>query len=93
MLIVYAVAGVLVLVFLIRRFVRHRQTLEQYRDERERHAESVLASIRHENECLEPSEALQPVLAGLESGTSRLSRDAGRGYGADACGVVPAARA
>lgn len=65
MLIVYAVAGVLALVFLIRRFVRHRQTLEQYRDERERHAESVLASIRHENECLEPSEALQPVLAGL----------------------------
>lgn len=65
MLIVYAVAGVLVLVFLIRRFVRHRQTLEQYRDERELHAESVLASIRHENECLEPSEALQPVLAGL----------------------------
>ena len=54
MLIVYAVAGVLVLVFLIRRFVRHRQTLEQYRDERERHAESVLASIRHENVLSHP---------------------------------------
>lgn len=65
MLIVYAVAGVLVLVFLIRRFVRHRQTLEQYRSERARHAESVLASLRQANESLEPDEALQPVLAGL----------------------------
>lgn len=64
-MIIYTLAGVFVLVFLIRRFVRHRQTLEQYRDERARHAESVLASLRQANESLEPEEALQPVLAGL----------------------------
>lgn len=64
-MILYALAGVFVLVFLIRRFVRHRQTFDQYRSERARHAEGVLASLRQANESLAPDEALQPVLAGL----------------------------
>ncbi len=57
--------GSLLLVFLIRRFVQHRQTLVEYRAESERHVEAVRASIRQTNDTLAPGEALHPVLAGL----------------------------
>lgn len=62
---IYAVAGVLLLVFLIRRFVRHRPTFEEYREERDRHAEAAMAAIRHANAALDAEEALRPVMAGL----------------------------
>lgn len=62
---VCAAGGTLLLVFLVRRFVRHRQTLAEYREESERHVEAMRASIKQINDTLAPGEALHPVLAGL----------------------------
>lgn len=61
----YILGGALLLVFLVRRFTRHKETLDEYKEEQNKHIESVQASIRHDIESFEPHEALQPVSAGL----------------------------
>lgn len=56
---------VVVLLFLAKRFVRSRDSLQSYQTKRMRHNEGLLASIHDDVKMFSSEEAMQPVVAGV----------------------------
>lgn len=57
--------AVLVLLFVARRFLRHRESLTEYRERKQREHEAQVRQIHQANAGLDLGDALGPVAAGL----------------------------
>lgn len=73
-LLFWSLGPVVLLLFLARRFMRHRRTFAEFKEERDKRHEAALTALHQEAGRMDAAEAMAPVIAGV----SEMIRSAGQ---------------
>lgn len=64
-LLFWSLGPVMLLLFLVQRFMRHRETFAEFKEERDKRHEATLTALRQEAGRMDAAEAMAPVIAGV----------------------------